>query len=391
MENRNLVTGNKATALAAKLARIQVVSAYPITPQTTIVEYLAKYINDGELNARMIRVESEHSALSAVVGASLTGARTFTATSSQGLQLMSEMLYLTSGLRLPVIMAVPNRTLSTPVNIWCDHQDALVNRDSGWIQLFCSNVQEIFDFTLCAYKFCEDPNVLLPAMVCYDGFFLSHVSEVVNIESQAMVDEFLPTIEESMKHRDILDVTNPLQFGEVVFPDWYPAIEYKKHNALKESYKYIEKTWNEFREKFDREYHSIESYNTDEAQIVFVCMGSMAGTVKWTINNKLKNTGLVTIKRYRPFPYEEIRKTLSSKTLLIVLDRDIGYGSSGMLFTDVVQSFCNFDCRPKFLNFIVGLGGKEITPKTIMNCYEMAIKNLEKNKFEDPLVWMDIY
>jgi len=365
--------GNMAAAQAAKLARSQVIAAYPVTPQTHTVEYLSNFIANGELKAELVKVESEHSALSTCAGASSVGARAFTASCSQGLQLMSEVLYFTSGMRFPVVMAISNRTLSVPVNIWADHQDTLVNRDCGWIQIYTSNIQEVYDQMLMAFKITEDDEVCLPAMVCYDGFILSHASEVVQTIDQNDADLFIP--KPGSTDRPIIDVNNPLQFGEVLFPNWYPDYEYKKHMALVDSKKIIKDIYTEFEENFSRKYNLIDSYLCDDAEIIFVGIGSMMSTTKWVVDQLRKRgikVGLINIRVFRPFPDDEIAKILEKAKTVAVLDRDIGYGTSGMVFSDVTRTLNNRKKRPDVLNFIIGLGGKDIIPTTIEKCFEIA-------------------
>jgi pyruvate ferredoxin oxidoreductase alpha subunit len=384
---KSFIDGNMACAEAVKLARTHIISAYPITPQTSIIENLAEFINDGKMDAEMVRVESEHSALSVCAGASLVGARTFTATSSQGLQLMSEVLYLVSGLRLPIVMAVPNRTLSAPVNIWCDHQDSLVNRDSGWIQIYASSPQEVHDYSIQAFKISE--STLLPAMVCYDGFFVSHVSEVVDLLKQKEVDEFLP--QASFEDRPILDPANPLQFGEVVYPDWYPEIEYKKHKAMLDSKSVVEKTGDEFGEMFGREYGLVQGYMCEDADIILVALSSIGNTAKWVaekLRTEGKKVGVAAIKLFRPFPEEEFNRMCENAKVVAVLDRDIGYGTSGMVFSDVTRSFYNRKTRPKLLNFIVGLGGKDVIPQTILKCVDTSMDFIDK-EVDKYVFWPD--
>ncbi len=366
-------SGNMAAAQAVKAARVQVVAAYPITPQTHTVEYLSDFVNNGEFDARMIKVESEHSAMSACAGASAIGARTFTASCSQGIQLMSEVLYMTSGMFFPVVMAIANRTMSMPVNIWPDHQDTLVNRDCGWIQLYTASVQEIYDTTLCAYRISEDESVSLPSMVCYDGFILSHASEPVQQIPQAEVDDFLPA-PGTMK-RPILDPANPLQFGEVLFPEWYPDYEYKKHQGLANSISVIRDVFKEFGERFGRKYKVVETYGCDDAEIILLGIGSMMDTARWTadrLREQGKKVGVAMLRVFRPFPVEEILALAKQAKVLAVLDRDIGYGTAGMVYPDVTRVLFNLEKRPTVLNFIIGLGGKDIVPATIERVVELA-------------------
>ncbi len=365
--------GNRAAAEAVRMARIHVVAAYPITPQTHCVESLAQFINDGAMDARLVRVESEHSALSAVAGASLVGARTFTATSSQGLQLMSEVLYMVSGMRQPTVMAVANRTLSQPVNIWCDHQDSMVNRDSGWMQTYCRSPQEVYDTILQMYRVTEDPRVLLPAMVCFDGFLVSHVADSLEIPDQAAVDAFLPA--PGPNGRPILDPAEPLQFGEVVYPDWYPDYEYKKDRALLDALGVIEEVQDAFAEAFDRRYRHLDVYGPEDAEVILLGMGTMMDTARWVARKRREagdSVAVVPLRTYRPFPTQAVVDALRQAKVVAVLDRDIGYGSGGMLHADVTRALYHADARPTLANFILGLGGKDVSVATLEKCIDTA-------------------
>ncbi|MFQ5752232.1 MAG: pyruvate ferredoxin oxidoreductase [bacterium] len=365
--------GNMAAAQAAKLARIQVIAAYPITPQTHTVEYLAGFIANGELNAELVKVESEHSALSVCAGASSVGARAFTASCSQGLQLMSEVLYFTSGMRFPVVMAIANRTLSVPVNIWADHQDTLVNRDCGWIQIYTNSVQEVYDQIFMAFRISEDDAVCLPVLISYDGFILSHASEVVKTIDQSEADAFLP--KPGSTNRPLLDPDHPLQFGEVLFPNWYPDFEYKKHRALVNSKDVIRQVYSEFEKRFGRGYDLIDTYCCEDAEIIFTGIGSMMSTTRWVVDQlreRGEKVGQLNIRAFRPFPEEEIAEAVENAKTVAVLDRDIGYGTSGMVFSDITRALHNRDKKPKALNFIIGLGGKDIIPATIEKCFAIA-------------------
>ena len=375
---REFWNGNMAAAQAAKLARSQVIAAYPVTPQTHTVEYLSQFIADGELDAELVKVESEHSALSVCAGGSAVGARAFTASCSQGLQLMSEVLYFTSGMRFPVVMAIANRTLSVPVNIWADHQDTLVNRDCGWIQIYTNSIQEVYDQIFMAFRISEDDDVCLPLMVSYDGFILSHASEMVNTIEQKEADAFLP--KPGSTDRPIMDPEKPLQFGEVLFPNWYPDFEYKKHQALVNSEEIIQKIYNEFGKRFDREYGLIDTYRCEDAEIIFVGIGSMMSTTKWVVERlreRGEKVGRLNIRVFRPFPDKEIAEAIENATTVAVLDRDIGYGTSGMVFSDITRALHNRNKRPNALNFIIGLGGKDIVPSTIEQCFDIAKKGYQ--------------
>lgn len=365
--------GNMAAAQAVRLARCQVIAAYPVTPQTHTVEYLSEFIANGELQAELVKVESEHSALSVCAGASVMGARSFTASCSQGLQLMSEVLYFTSGMRFPVVMAIANRTLSVPVNIWADHQDTMVNRDCGWIQVYTNSIQEIYDQIIMAFRISEDNDVCLPIMVSYDGFILSHASEAVKTIAQDKVDSFLP--KPGSTERPVMDPEHPLQFGEVLFPNWYPDFEYKKHMALLNADRVIRKVYEEFEERFDRRYDLIDTYQCEDADIIFIGVGSMMSTTKWVVERlreQGEKVGQLNIRVFRPFPEKEIAEVVEKATTVAVIDRDIGYGTSGMVFSDITRTLHNRDKKPKALNFIIGLGGKDIIPETIEKCFAIA-------------------
>lgn len=369
--------GNRAAAQAAKQARVQLVAAYPITPQTHTVEYLSEFVADGDLAAQMIKVESEHSALSACLGASAVGARAFTASCSQGLQLMSEVMYLTSGMRFPVVMAIANRTLSAPVNIWPDHQDTLVNRDAGWLQLYAGSVQEVYDLVLLAFRIAEDPRVWLPAIVAYDGFILSHASEPVTPLGQEVVDGLLPPA--GVTDRPLLDPGKPLQFGEVLFPEWYPDYEYKKHTALRDSLVVIEEAFEALEDVSGRSYGVAEPDGVEGADIVLVGLGSMMQTARHAareLRARGERVGVLTLRSFRPFPEVEVRAALEGVSTVVVLDRDIGYGTSGMVYPDVTRTLYHSERRPRLLNCVIGTGGKDITPRTIERCVELARQDL---------------
>ncbi len=366
--------GNMAAARATQRARVQVIAAYPITPQTHTVEYLSQFVADGDLDAQMVKVESEHSALSACCGAAGVGARSFTASCSQGLQLMSEVMYFASGMRFPIVMAIANRTLSVPVNIWADHQDSLVNRDAGWIQLYAGDVQEVYDLMLLAYRVAEDPRVYLPAMVCYDGFILSHASEPVDPITQEQADRFLrpPGVTE----RAILDTQNPQQFGEVLFPDFYPDYEFKKHTALNIALDVMREAMDEYAEVSGRQLEPVEGWFLDDAEYVFVGIGSMMQTARYAAQQmraRGEKVGVLALRVFRPFPENEIRRALRGVRMVLVMDRDIGYGSSGMVYPDVTRALYHAADRPRALNFIIGTGGKDITPTTLERCLEIAV------------------
>ncbi len=341
--------------------------------ETHIVERLADYINDGELDAEMIPAESEHSAISAGIGSAAAGVRTFTASSSQGLALMHEMLFIVSGNRLPIVMAIANRALSSPINIWNDQQDSIAERDSGWIQLYVESSQEAFDTTVQAFKIAEKSDVLLPVMICLDGFNLTHVYEPVEIEEQSKVNEFLPLYTPIHK----LDPDKPATFGPIGFPNVYMEFKKQQQDAMDSAVKAIRQTNDEFGKQFKRSYGNglIETYKTDDAKTAIVAMGSVCGTARVVVDQlreQGKKVGLIKIKSYRPFPKEDlIRETKQIKNLAII-DRDISFGYEGALYTDVKSAL--FGKKIDINGFIAGLGGRDITTKHI----EKAIKESEK-------------
>jgi len=324
------------------------------------VERLAEYINNGILDSEMIHCESEHSALSATLGASATGVRTFTATASQGLALMHEILYVVSGMRLPVVMAVANRALSAPINIWCDHQDSIGARDSGWLQFYVESAQEALDTVIQAYKISENKNILMPAMVCLDGFTLSHVWEPVNIPSQKQVDEFLPKFNPLYK----LDPNNPVTMGPIGFPNSFMNFKEQQQKAMLNAIPLIKKTNSGFNTIFKRSYGDglIETYKTEDAKKAIICMGTICGTSRVLIDKlrkKGKKVGLVKIKSFRPFPEQELKKATEHIKELAVIDRSISLGSEGPLFSEISSSL--YGQKTKINGFIAGLGGKDIT------------------------------
>lgn len=324
------------------------------------MERLADYINDGILDSEMIHCESEHSALSAAIGASATGVRTFTATASQGLALMHEILYVVSGMRLPVVMAVANRALSAPINIWNDHQDSISARDSGWLQFYVESAQEALDTIIQAYKISENKNILLPSMVCLDGFTLSHVWEPVDIPEQKKVKEFLPKYDHPFK----LDPKKPVTMGPIGFPNSFMNFKEQQQKAMIDAIPLIKQVNSEFKTKFKRDYGNglIEEYKTNDAKKAIVCMGTICGTSRVLIDElrrKGEKVGLIKIKTFRPFPEEELQKATKNIKELAVIDRDISLGYEGTLYSEIKSAL--YGKKIKISGFIAGLGGRDIT------------------------------
>jgi len=352
-------TGNYIAAKAAVMARPDVVAAYPITPQTTLVEGVANYVETGEFKGDYICVESEHSAMAACIGASATGVRTFTGTSSHGLLLMHEMLHWAALARLPVVMCNINRVVGPGWNIWADENDSISQRDTGWIQFYCSSNQEIFDTVIQAFKLAENENVSLPVMISYNAFILSHTSMPVYVPEQKEIDDFLPKRKPKWK----LDVNNPITFGNIILPAEYEKVRKDMQNAQEYAKKLIPKIAEDWKKRFGR-YHGdlLELYKCDNVDHILLSMGAIGAESKVAIDNLQKNglkVGLARVRTFRPTPQEEILK-LSKQADLIVIDRNISVGSEGVLFNEVKASLYG-KSDAKVNGFIAGLGGKDVT------------------------------
>ena len=350
-----------AIAEAAKMADVDVVAAYPITPQTHIVERMAELVANGDLDAEYIPVESEHSAMSACLGSSAIGARTFTATAGQGLELMHEVLYVASAMRLPIIMAVANRALSSPLNVWGDQSDLMAVRDTGWIQILCENGQEAFDHTLCAFRIGEDPRVLLPVMIHVDGFYLTHVVEPIEFPSQDEVNRFLPAI----KYPLPLNPDKPLTMGAFAPPILYSEAKKAQEVNIIASKKIILEHWDEFGKAFGRYYHPVEKYRTEGAKTLLLTLGSFGETAMTAVDkmrNEGKDVGLLKLRLWRPFPFEELREAVGNAQTLIVVDRALSFGGpGGPAYSEVRSALYSEKKRPQIVGFVGGLGGRDLT------------------------------
>ncbi|MES0396162.1 MAG: transketolase C-terminal domain-containing protein [Syntrophobacteria bacterium] len=354
------IEGSHAVAHVVAQCRPNVISAYPITPQTHIVEGLADIVGAGQLDAEFINVESEFSAASVVLGASAAGARAYTATSSQGLLLMSEVIYCIAGMRLPIVMTCANRAISAPLSIWNDHQDSMAVRDAGWIQLHAEDNQEASDLHIQAFKIAEQ--TFLPVMVCMDGFILTHAYEPVDLPEQKEVDDFLPTF----KPRHIVDPRWPRGIGLFADPRFYMETRYILHRALEKSEETIKEVSSEFAKAFGRESGGfIKTYKLEEADVVVVSMGSVVGTIKELIDQleeEGKKVGLLQICSYRPFPRKEVYRALKDKMNIVVLEKCISLGRGGILASDVRWSFPRAEKKDRDISsFVAGLGGRNIS------------------------------
>ena len=362
-------TANNIAALAAKMARPKVISAYPITPQTTIVEKLAQYVESGELKSEFIRVESEHSAMASCIGAGATGVRTFTATSSHGLLLMHEMLHWAALARLPIVMVNINRAIGPGWSIWSDCNDSVAQRDTGWLQFYCSSNQEVFDTVIQAYRVAEHKDVQLPVMINYDGFILSHTSMPAEIPSQEEIDSFLPEYSPEWK----LDTDNPITHGNIIGPEYYMEVRYDMHMSQQKAKKVIKDVDREWAEKFGRSYGGlIDKYRCDDADTVIVSYGAMGAEAHASVDELRKRgekVGLARLRVFRPFPKEEM-KEIAENSELIVIDRNISPGMEGAMATEIKATV-----GTNIKQFIAGLGGRDVTYRDIVRMYELAKEN----------------
>ncbi|MBU1726240.1 MAG: pyruvate ferredoxin oxidoreductase [Candidatus Omnitrophica bacterium] len=364
---KELLEGSRAVAEAVKLCKPGVISAYPITPQTHIVEELAQIVANAELDAQFVNVESEHSAASVVLGGEAAGVRSYTASSSQGLLLMGEVIFNIAGMRLPVVLTDANRSISAPINIWNDQQDSIALRDAGWIQLYAENNQESVDFHFIAYRLGEDKNIMLPVMVCMDGFILTHGLEVVDMPEQEKVDKFLPAYKPLYK----LDTAEPMSLGLLAGPDYYMETRYAIQETMDKVLDMLPKISAEFKGVFGRDYKDllVEEYMTKDAEKVIVAMGSVCGTIKEVIDEqraKGKKVGLLKIISFRPFPYERVYEALKNVPKVAVLDKSVSLGAHAPIATEIKTAFCGKKKMPKVISsFVAGLGGRDITLESV--------------------------
>ena len=383
-------TANHMAGYAAKAARVKVVAAYPITPQTTVVEKIADFVESGQMDAEYIRVESEHSAMVACIGAAAAGVRTFTATSSHGLALMHEALHWASGSRLPIVMAVVNRAMGAPWSIWPDLSDSLSQRDTGWMQFYCADNQEVFDTIIQAYKLCENEQVFLPAMICLEGFILSHTTAPANIPNQEEVDAFLP----AYKSGWMLDVDRPYSHASLVSPEYYMEFRYMIQEAMENAKQLIPKIDKEYGKKFGREYGGmIEKYKCDDADLVMLTMGTMGSEARLTVD-KLRNEGYkvgsARVRVYRPYPVEEILKLAKNVQMISTIDRHISFGMEGFLSSETKTALFNQKDRPMIASFIAGLGGRDVTADSIERMAQKSLKSMREGKLEKTTEWFDL-
>ena len=381
---KKVLEGSHAISEAARLAKVQVIAAYPITPQTHIVEALSENCSDGTLDARFINVESEHSAMAAVIGAASGGARTFTASSSHGLAYMHEMLHWASAARLPIVMAEVNRALAPGWNIWADQTDSLAQRDTGWIQLYCEDGQEVLDTTLLAYRLAEAVN--LPVMVILDAFYLSHTFEPVDVPDQKDADRFLPPLAPRIR----LDTQDPFCLYQMAAPAVYMEMRYNIQTAMDRAQSQYASIEEAFETVFERKYGLVEAVHCDDAEIIMVTTGTVTSTCRQVIADlraKGEKAGLLKLKMFRPFPADHIRRILGPAQKAAVIDRNFSFGASGIFAQEIRAALCNLDPHPPVYGYIAGLGGRDITPQVLEDIY-WSTKN-EKAP-QDDSIWIGL-
>jgi len=383
---KKVIKGNDAVAHGVRLSRAQVIAAYPITPQTSIIEGLASMVADGELDARFVKVESEHSALAACIAAEQAGARTFTATSAHGLALMHELIHWAAGARLPIVLANVNRALAAPGwSIWTDQNDSLSQRDTGWMQVYCESSQEVVDSVIQAYGVSE--RVLVPTMVVLDAFFLSHTYEDVEIPDQAVVDDFLPPLD--LSHR--MDLARPAAFGNLVFPERYMEFRKKLDLAHADALEVWGEVGMKWGDRTGRYYGLMEGYRLDGAELVLVTAATVASTARTVIDDLRERgvpAGLLRLRVFRPFPADAIRDMLAGRDTVVIMDRNCSYGHHGIFHQEIKSALFELDHaeQPELRGVIAGLGGRDVTPEDI----DEILMRAWENKLDEPVTWWDV-
>lgn len=381
---KKVLTGNFAAAYGATAAKVKVIAAYPITPQTTIVEILSEIVADGQLNAEFIKVESEHSALAATIGAQATGVRTFTATSAQGLALMHELIHWAARGRLPIVMANVNRAMAPGWSIWADTTDSMSQRDTGWMQVYCEDNQEVFDTILMSYKIGEHTDVLLPTLVNLDAFFLSHTSQVVDLYEESKIDAFMPEYNPEYK----LDIEDPRSFGALTSPEHYYEFSVQMQQSQIKAKSIIRDVGKSFGDTFGNYYDLYEAYHCEDAEMILVTYGTIAGTAKETVDRMRENgkkVGILKIRYFRPFPDEEISPILLKAKKVGVVDRSISFGHEGGFFTETKASLYGANQYIPMYGFIAGLGGRDVSMRNIESMFDYMEEKSPKN-----VIWIGV-
>ena len=395
-EEIKLLTGNHAAAHACKGAKVGVVAAYPITPQSPVVEEISRFVESNELpHTQFVTVESEQSAITAVIAASATGSRVFTASSANGLAYMIELLCWAAGNRLPVVMNIVTRALGAPWSVWTDHQDAISVRDVGWIQMFCEDNQEIYDTTLMGYRIAEDPDVYLPTFVNYDGYILSHMVAPVKIEPQEKIDEFLPPLKHHQNLADFTDVKgiSPVTTPNIVVREEgsYPAymeFRYSMQKAAERAIDVIQKVNDEFGTIFGRKYGNglYKTYRTEDATIKLLSIGSVASELRLVVD-KLREenipVGLISLKLFRPFPRKALVEAIGDIETVVVFDRNVGYGYEGVVCYETKSALYGSAYKPYVKGYIAGLGGREVSHADLIKAIKKAIAETKERPYND--------
>ncbi len=391
MSIRERLSGNEATAIAMKQINPDVVAAFPITPSTEIPQYFSSFVANGDVDTEFVAVESEHSAMSATIGASAAGARAMTATSANGLSLMWEMIYIASSLRLPIVMALVNRAVSGPLNIHNDQSDAMGVRDAGWIMLFSENNQEAYDNMLMAHRIAENKDVLLPVMVCQDGFITSHSIENIELEKDEEVKEFVGKYQ---PEHYLLNSEEPMAVGPLDLQAYLFEHKAQQAEAMKNAKKVIKEVAEDFEKWTGRKYEFFEKYKLDDAEIAIVCMNSTAGTTKAVVDKlreKGVKAGLLKLRMFRPFPAEEIAEALSHLKAVAILDKaDSLNGAGGALFEDVTSAMYVNQKQVPMVNYVYGIGGRDTTEKQLESVYSDLAKIVEEGKIENPYRYLGL-
>ena len=391
LKNLIALTGDQAAAEAMRQIDPDVVAAYPITPQTEIVMTFSQFVADGKVSTEMIPVESEHSAMSACVGSAAAGARTMTATSANGLALMWEIVYIAASTRLPIVMPVVNRALSGPINIHCDHSDTMGARDSGWLQIYAENAQEAYEDVIMAVRIAEHKDILLPVMVCQDGFITSHSVEGIEIFDDNKVKKF---VGEYKIKNSLLDVDNPVTYGPLDLQDFYFEHKRQQSDAMEKALTVIPEVLSEFNKEFGRNHDLIEEYKLNDAEIAIVVLSSTAGTTKSVVDalrEKGIKAGLLRPRFFRPFPRERIVKALSNVKAVAIMDRSDSFSAEGgPLFSEVKSALYDAPKRPLVTNYIFGLGGRDIFPEDIEKVYKDLEKIAKDGKIESRINYLGV-
>jgi len=390
MSFTRMMEGNEAAAWGAKLCRVEVVPAYPITPQTELISHIATLIAQGEMKTQYIKVEGEHTAMAAACGASVAGARVFTATASQGMVFMEEALWMPPGRRLPIVMCMVNRAIAPLGDLRPDHNDSLLQRDTGWIQLYCENSQEVLDTVIQAYRIGEDKRVYLPVAPCYDGYFVSATATPTTVPDQEDVDDFLPPYKHEMYS------LMPEEWKPVPRPANLAKARYEVQQAMERAKEAVEEVDREYAKRFGRSYDGfLEEYACDDAEAVLVTMGSMTGTARDVVDemqSEGKKIGLVKLRGFRPFPTEELRELAKKYRAIGIVDRNTSYGSAGggIVVMEAARALYPLDDRPLLLDFHVGLAGSDVTMRQIRYMADKVLEAHEKGRVEKEVDWVEL-